>query len=433
MNMLGVIEAALLLGIINREKGKMADATRLVEQSKKLAEQNQLNTTRQNQALGEIYFLQGDPENGVRFKLLAANQAEKSNIKPQIIISYMRLGDAYQQLGDQAKANDYYQKALHVQTEMQGDTLGAVMPSLNLRLGDIQKAYDHYMQSGSSVGGALVCLRLGEMQFQKSDFDSARTMFLRAKSLFERSGSVEGINKANVELSKVYTKSKDYAVAKTLLVQSGRTTIQPDLKWQINYRLGVIFENTGQFDSAYYYYKTAIQLIDSMRGNLSIEEFKTLFSNSKVEVYSSIITLLLQHDISGLSPRDAVATAFGYNEQSRSRAFLDMLGNQKIEAKSTRDVGLLENEQLLRLKIQHLARELNKSDQYDVGRGQVEDELIKAQHDYDNLIQEIKLSNDAYATIVGVEPPELKKIQSLLDDRTAILEYGWARRILFSG
>lgn len=419
----GVIEAALLLGIINRERGRLADATRLVEQSKKLAEQNQLNTTRQNQALGEIYFLQGDPENGIRFKLLAANQAEQSNIKPQIIISYMRLGDAYQQLGDQSKANDYYQKALRIQTEIQSDTVGAVMPSLNLRLGDIQKAYDHYMQSGSSVGGALVCLRLGEMQFQKKDSDSARIMFLKAKSLFEKSGSVEGINKANVELSKVYTKAKDYAQAKTLLVQAGRATIQPDLKWQINYRLGIIHENTGQFDSAYHSYKKAIQLIDSMRGNLSIEEFKTLFSNSKVEVYSSIITLLLQHEISGISAHNAVTSAFGYNEQSRSRAFLDMLGNQKIEAKSIRDVGLLENEQLLRLKIQHLAMELNKRVQYDAGRRQVEEELTKAQHDYDNLIQQIKLSNDAYATIVSVEPPEVEKIQALLDDKTAILEY----------
>jgi CHAT domain-containing protein len=417
----GVIEAELLLGILHREKGNLTESIRLVERSKVRAEKNQLNTTRHNQALGEIYFLKGEPENGVRFKLLAANQAEHSNIKPQIIIAYMRLGDAYQQLGDQVKANDYYQKALSIQAT--SDTLGARMPSLRLRLGDVQMAYDHYMQSGSTIGGALVCLRLGDLQYQKSNMDSAKAMFQMGKSLFEKSGSIEGINKANIGLSKVHVRNKDYDPAIGLLRQAEETTAQPDLHWQIKYHLGRIHEYQGNIDSAYSYYKSAIRLIDEIRGNLSIEEFKTLFSNSKVEVYDHMISLLLKNKAVDTFAQDAVQEAFGYNEQSRSRAFLDVLGNHKIDAKSSRDSSLLEKEQLLRLKIHQIAKELNESDTYTRSSQELETELFNAQSDYDQLIQQIKLNNDAYASIVSIEPPSLERIQSLLDGETAIVEY----------
>src|SRR5688572_150622 len=143
---IGTIECNLILGIISRELGNLELATKRIQQSYDLSKAQGLNTSRHNQALGEIFLTKGDPENAIRFKLMAVREAEISNIKPQLIIAYMRLGDAYQSLGDQSRAKFYYNRALAIQSLMESDTLGYA-PALDMRLGNLHRAYDFQLQS----------------------------------------------------------------------------------------------------------------------------------------------------------------------------------------------------------------------------------------------------------------------------------------------
>ena len=428
----GVIEAKLLLGILARETGQLDQAEKWIKESQLLSKNNNLSISRHAQALGEISFLKGDPEGGIRYKLLAVDEAEKTNIKPQVMMAYMRLGDGYQRLGDQVRANFYYRKAMSVQAGMESDTLGFA-PSLNLRLGDVQKAYDYYLQAGSATGLALVSLRLGEYYYQKNVLDSAASMYEQAKTSFSNTGSKEGVAKANIELAKVLIQMSEFSTAEELLNESNRLTIQQDLKWQVFLRKGIVKEHTNSVDSAYACYKTAIDIINDMRGNITIEEFKTLFTNTKVEVYDRMIQLLLKKykSLSGYTYEKSLLEAFGYNEQSRSRAFLDMLGNRKMESKSAQDNDLLEEEQLLKLKIQQLSVQLSNT-QLRTTRHQLNNELVSAQHEYDNLLQKIKLSNNEYATVMSVDPKSIQEIQSKLDNTTAIIEYWMGEESLIS-
>jgi len=420
----GSIEATLILGIIERETGNYSQSERFIKQSEELSKKNNLSVGRHAQALSEIYFSRGDPENGIRYKVLALEEARRINIKPQIINAYMRLGDGYQRLGDKIRANFYYRKALSVQAEMEGDSL-SFTPSLNMRFGDAHKAYDYHLQSGSTTGLALVSLRLGEQYFQKNELDSSFQMYEQAKKSFTKSGSVEGIAKASLELAKVCIIKKLFAEADELLRESNRLTVQPDLKWQIFLRKGMIKENIGAFDSALHCYKKAIAIINEMRGNITIEEFKTLFTDTKVEVYDKVILLLLRNytALTGYTYERAVKESFEYSEQSRSRTFLDMLGNRKIEPKNGKDGETLEREQLLKLKIQRLSKELNNVQPHSSSWQQFSDELVNAQNEYDNLIHKLKLNNEAYSTIINVEPPSLADIQARLNEQTALLEY----------
>ena len=419
----GTIEALLIIGIIERETGQLNQAEKYIKQSQELSSNNHFSIGRHAQALSEIYFLKGDPENGIRQMLRAVEEAEKTNIKPQIMNAYIRMGDGYQRMGDQSKANFYYRKAAAIQEEQKGDTLSSSQ-LLNLRMGDIQKAYNYYQQSGSSIGMAAVNLRLGEQYVQKNKLDSSLYFFEQAKSSYAKTGSVEGLSKACLELGKVYITMQQFEPAKKLLNESFQQTKQPDFQWQIFLGKGRISEGLRLYDSALYWYKKSIETINEMRGNIFIEEFKTLFTNTKVEAYDRIILLLLNHhkEMSGYSNQTAVEESFSYNEQSRSRTFLDMLGNQKIKSKNTNDEALLEREQLLKLKIQQLSKELN-SGKDDALRRQLSNELSKAENEYDNLIRQIKLNNAAYSTVISVEPPSTRDIQSKLDASSVIIEY----------
>jgi len=416
----GELECNLILGIIAREKSLLDQSMQLVGESKRIAIQLQLNTARQDQAIGEIYFLKGDYERGIQYKLLALQQAEITKIKPQIIAAYVRLGDAYIHLGDKEKANQYYQNGWRLQKEINDDP--SMSASLRMRLGDVEGSLNYYRKSGSVIGVGLVSLKMGQVYFNRQNWDSAYSMSLSAKSYFQQAENNEGVAKANLSLAKILLAKGSAEESLDLLKQVRELSIQPELQWQAYYHEGIVFENQSQFAKALESYRNAISIIDDMRGNLTLDEFKSLFASTKVEVYDRIIRLLLNHyDDFGLSESDAINKSFEYNEHSRSRAFLDMLGNRKIEPKSVQDQTLLEEEQLLRLKIQQITDELNVNPK--INRSGMLAELDQAQQVYDRLIQQMKLSNDAYATVSNIPPPTLKQIQLRLSQNEAILEY----------
>lgn len=422
---LGVLESQLVIGIIARDKGDLKSAFERIEISRKIAEQNGLNTARHLQALSEVFYMQGEVETSIRYKAQALAQAEKTNIKPQIIIANMRMGDAWQQLGDADKANEFYNKALMIQAEMtEGDTI-AFVPSTGFGSSNLQQSYDYYLRSGSAIGAGLVSLRIGDLCLADTKIDSAETMFLQAREYFTKAESNEGLARCNIGLAKVMISKKMFQEALQKLDESEKQTIQPELRWQIYFQTGVAKENQGQLESAKKSYLQSIEVIDNMRTNLSIDELKTLFANTKINVYDRLICLLInnKNNWAGLSSQQAIEMAFNLNEQARSRTFLDMLGNKKIEPKKNVDTLLLQQEHLLRLKINQLVQQINQAAERTESQRELIDELERTQQEHKSASDKIKLNSNVYASIISVNPPALADVQNKLDNQTALIEY----------
>ncbi|MCZ6899455.1 MAG: CHAT domain-containing protein, partial [Bacteroidetes bacterium] len=428
----GPLEAQLILGIISMDMGDLDNGIEFIMRSKQLAEQNGLNTARHNQYLGQAQVLKGEYEEGLRYKLQALEEAEKSNIRPQIIWANIRVGDVFQKIGDFQKADQYYEKALRLQSESQMDTTG-MLPSLQLRLGDVQQAQNYFIKAGANMGAALASMRLGEMRVQEGKLEEALELFLQAEDLFQKVGSNEGKARAKLELGKLYIHTKQYLRSATNLSLAATLSTQPDIQWQVWFHRGQLYKYSGRLDSARIAFDQAISIIEELRGNLTIEEFKTLFADTKLGVYDQVIMLLLNNrgstDFSELDP-SPVVQAFNYCEQARSRTFLDMLGNNKIDPKQDADDKLLAQEQALRLKIQQIGKELQKSDIQGQSRKQLQVELTNTLEEHEHLLQLIKLKNPAYATVMTIEPPSLAQIQSTLDKETVLLEYWMSEKHL---
>jgi CHAT domain-containing protein/tetratricopeptide (TPR) repeat protein len=420
----GVSECELLLGIVSRDKGLLEDGEKRILRSQNLALKGNLNVGRQYQALSEISFLKGEIEEAIRFKLKALEEAQRSNITPQVVIALMRLGDAYTQLGDRKKAEDYYQRALVIENEMESKNSTVINQPIPSEKNKALEAYNYYVRSGSSLGKGLVLLRLGVMQ-EETNVDSALTLLNNGRTELLKAGNKEAIAKANLELAKVSLRANRINESSEFLKEAALLTIQPELKWQISFYHGILWERKGVIDSARFNYEDAIAVIDGMRVNLSVEEFKTLFANSKTEVYDRLILLLLRNaeKWNDLSSIDAIISAFNYTEQARSRTFLDLLGNKKIESRQSSDTVQLANEQLLRLKIQQLVKEISNSGNNLEVQQKFSKDLVETQNEYAELIQKIKLNNPAYATVISVMPPTLTQIQTGLNSNSALLEY----------
>jgi CHAT domain-containing protein len=400
----GITEALLVLGIVAREKHVLDKSEKFLQQSLDMARQAKLNCSRQLQAMGDLALLKGRTEDGIRYKISALEEARVTGIKPQIVMANMRLGDAYQKIGDVKKSASYYQKALAIQQETGADT-SAFSTSLGLRTGDTKSALSHYERFGNAVGSALVSVRLGEFHLGKERYDSAKLFYEKAYTIFSQIKNDEGVATAGLGLARVFEKQDRLTDARQKLKEARSLSLQPDIQWEISYRLGRLWEKANVIDSAYTCYKDAIDRINEMRGNLTVEEFKSLFSNSKVEVYDHMIQLLLKNKLTLKLSGSPDETALAYSEQSRS----------------VKDSTLLEEEQQLRLRIQQINRELVSAPS--ASRRELQQLLAQTQLHYDQTAQRIKLNNPAYSTMINVEPVSPALVQQKMDKGTAIVEF----------
>lgn len=418
----GIIEALLISGSLNRDKAELDEALKNFTRSKELAQQHGLRTARQDQAIGDVHLLRGNLDEAFRFKLAALKEAEASKIKAQVVAANMQLGDVFSSFQDNANAEIYYRKAMAIQSEM--DDGRSFNPSLQMRLGDVQGAFDQYSESGSETGLAMATLRLAEIQLQSGKSDSALFYYRNAETYLQKIDHKHGLVKVKLEMARIETEQKKYKDAKAHLLQCSKLPIQPDQQWQLLLRRGILHEQMGQKDSARSCYEQAVNEIEAARSTIAADELRTLYSNNKIEVYERLILLLLS-DANPSSKKRSAELAFDYNEKARARTFLDMLGNRKIKSKNAKDEALLEREQLLRLRINKLAKEINAEEQS--ASASATQEMRLAQEEHQLITQQIKLSSAAYQGVINVQPPTLADVQKQLDAESVIVEY-WAGR-----
>lgn len=418
----GIMETNLILGNAMMQRGETKKARTLYQQSLELAQIHDRNAARQLQSIGESFEAEGEYEQALNAKLEALQNAEESNIIPQIIWSNIGVGDAYYQIGNLEKANDYFllSAQIHEKEIVQAEALGA---SLDMRLGDVQQAQQYFAGANALVAAGLASLRLGESRFRMGEINSSLASYQEAIDYFTRSETREGTAKAHLRIGHIQLEAKNLAEAKRNLFMAANLTEQEETKWQILYQQGRLFETEEKIDSAINAYEEAIRIIENIRGKFTIDEFKSIYIDDKIDVYDRLINLLLNLNLK--------TEAFACAQRARSRAFLDLIGNKKIDVKTSADPELVEREQDLRFEIQQLTRAIMRNDLKTTGadalRGEakfeLESELQQARDEYSDILSQLKLKNREYQSMVVVEPSGLESVQALLDDKTALVEY----------
>jgi len=421
----GLLESYLLLGKIWIEQGEIKEGLNFIENSIQIAENNNVNTARHYQAIGSAYLLESKYEEALKSRVEALKKAEESKIIPQITWMNVKVGDVYSYIGDDKKAESYYKSALLNISGTKEEIL-AVSPSLQMSLGDVQQAFDFYLKSGSLMGTALASLRLGEINEKTKKTDQAEYYFNKSDSIFKIIGSDAGQAHAKLGLCRVFIDKDILGRAGSLISQINNPGKNPEIEWQLLFEKGRIFEKQKNINAAFLEYCKSIEIIEKIRGDLSIEEFRSAYMTDKMHVYERLIILLIENSESGVFidlKQSPVETAFYYSERARSRSFLDILGNNKINAKQSSDTMLLAKEFKLRLQIQKVTKEIEISKISENGPGELEKHLEFLNEDYIKTLDLIKLSNSDYNSLISVEPSRLCEIQELLAEKNAIIEY----------
>jgi len=157
--------------------------------------------------------------------------------------------------------------------------------------------------------------------------------------------------------------------------------------------------------------RQAIELTESVRGQLQEAEMRSSFFEGKQELYQSAIRLALS--------LNQLAEGFAFAERSRARAFLDLLGTHTALSKGRTEALAAEE---LRLRAR-LAAARAGAEPDDEGERGGDAGVAAAERDYAEFLKTVRAASGEQASLMSVEPVTLAEVQALLDEGTTLLEY----------
>ena len=197
----------------------------------------------------------------------------------------------------------------------------------------------------------------------------------------------------------------------------------PLLRYQAEFLMGEIERAGTKAQAAYQSYLRARDAIEQVRGRLRAEELKIAFFQNKLEVYENLVDLCLRRP-------DGAEEAFGYIEQAKSRALMDLL-SQSVRVSTTSDPGQSELVRSIRNFREELNWYYNLIEREQLRPEERSQERIKqleqqARAREADLMRALKEATVAEAHDAGVQvasTSSLEQIRAALPADTALVEY----------
>jgi len=369
-------------------RGDYQDAFQLLTQAAKQAEmaQDTQLTIMVKNTRGLMYWTLNDLDKGLTHLKQAVALAEKADIKTELASSLNNLGLIYRQQGDYVTSLEFFEQAK------------AIDENLNSRWG---LGYDY-----RNIGMAL--LKLDRLQ-------EALTHFVQAAQTSEEIKNAINWVKALLELGNVHRKLQHPDKAVEYYEQAYNLSKKYGIKeviWRAAAGQASILRERGKSEEAFGWYADAVEVVESMRAALKIDELRNSFQANKQDLYRETIGLLVE--------MGRTDDAFNYLERSRSRSFIDLLGNQKLTLKNESDQEALEHIGQLALRVDALTQEVGS---YDDVPPELQDTLREAKAAYEEATFELQQQNPGLSSFVSVDPLKLQQVQEMLEPGIALVSY----------
>lgn len=357
--------------------------------------------------------------------------------------------------------------AIYEEMEARGMLLDGLhdMGRLHLKLGDLQTAEKYFKQGAElahEVGLAQAItanqMALGDLQMRRKHPEQAEPLYQQAMDRASDAGEMNFLADSLLRLSMVHrelnqlTKAEEEArQALAIARESGAFPVQaeawyalgelarlqkkvnpaldaysradevkttrtdPDLAWQLHYSRAQVLTIAGRREDAVSELKSAVGIIESVRGQLREERFKAGYIQDKYQVYVDLVRLQLE--------LGRTSQAFDTAERLRARSFLEQLENgQSFDTSRQYD----QQEYVLRERIRQLQIALDE-----------ENEMLpprRRQRAVDSFSSELQLAEREYQAYLddrNAQPvawhinnlPKSSDVQARLGPGEALVEY----------
>lgn len=427
--------------------------------------------------IGAIYDWQGNVQRSMESYAEALKILGSLDDKPKKALLTGNMGAAFEKLSDYPKALDFYHQALTMFQELQdkGDTawmlgnIGAIasklgntsealddfgkalaimqeignrkyegwilgtMGAIYKRSGDKAKSYEFLgraLEIAREIGDKRIVVdhlaNIGSNYQEDGQFEKAADYLGQALDNAEKLGNKVSISEAHLMLGILGRAQKDYdrAIGEyRKALEIGTEIGVPRLIWNSEWGLANAYEKKGQLEEALGHYKTAVDAVDRIRGKLVTQEQKVGFLGETIDIYEGMIRVLFKLRESG-SARDCVAEAYHLAERAKSRAFLELLAETKVDLASGMSQELGSAEKGLEVQLTGLQQKLQDPELKLPDREALYEQIRGVESRYQEFIRELRTKCPEYAAAVYPEPLALSEVQRrVLDRNTYLVEF----------
>ena len=283
-------------------------------------------------------------------------------------------------------------------------------------------AREIFVGEGNDVWVAVVDLWRAQLLTRRQQFSEAQEVAEHAAEVFEKQKAPARAANARVLSAQSWLELSE-PVPALREAQKALDEIEgyhaPWISYQCYNTLGRLRELGGALDEAEQLYLKAIDQMESLRGNIRLDEMRMSFGRDKYQVYENIVNLKLTKD-------DARA-AFEFVERSKSRTLIDLL-EKNLE--TVWDTGVDESPRLQRIR--KIREELNifYSRLTEVGNtprtgtdSSTKDEIARREQELVELLRQVGSEKSGWATLQSMKIPSVEEVQAMLRPDEVIVEY----------
>lgn len=362
-----------------------------------------------------------------------ADMAKEENLKAYAL---NLIGVVNRSQGNYEKALDNYQRALRINKGLGLKTEIAmnlsIIGELYKELGRYDEALKYLYQSldisEASKDKLITAANLnliGEVKYKQENYGEALNLYNSSLTIFQELGFRDRIARSfnNIGYVKGDMKEWDSAIEdldKAILIYKDlgdREWIRVSL-----FGRGVYSEQKGDLISAEKSYKEAVDVFESIRGDVAGgEEAQQLFSDVNVKVYERLVSLLLR-----LGKKEE---ALEYIERSRSKTLRDTFLKGGITSSDERTRGLLSQYDELSRKEASINYELVKEKSKPSPSSEKIDNLgktlAKTRREFSQVASELKIEHSSIYNLLSIQPKTFLDLEKndRLPGNTAFVEY----------
>ncbi len=306
------------------------------------------------------------------------------------------------------------------------------------------QAQERFAREGNRVWAALISFYQGLVLLEEGRTEPGRYRAEEALVFFRGEGWPSRTLLCELLLASIDLREGDFQSA----LERARSALRrleeldlPAIRFRAHLVLGQVQEALGREADALATYRRAHETLESLRSHLRSEELKIAFLADKLEVFESLVWLILRK-----SPDERAArAAFTFVENAKSRSLADM-----IAFRATALAPTTSTESRLVERMRHEREELNShyrrlgavqtraAGGLDLERreARLRDELIeRSRACEDRLIgtlNELRARDSEFASLQSATTLDLETIQQSLPEDAVLLEYFEARGVIYA-
>jgi CHAT domain-containing protein/Tfp pilus assembly protein PilF len=391
--------------------------------------------------IGRMHHFLGEAQKALDYHRQALEIRRALGHRAGEAVSINNIGFVYDWLGEEQKALEHYKKALDLFRAV-SDRNGEAAALNNIgafylgTLREPQTALEYYRRAlemrralGQSIEEASMLGNLGHVYNVLGNPRNALGYHRRALEMRRASGHRLGEGASLINMGATHFEMGELETALDYFSQAlrlHRAMGSPGMEAITLYGMARVERDRGNLAEARLRMGESLDIIESLRGKVASQDLRASFLAQKQDYYEFYTDLLMRLHQREPSKGHHVA-ALEASERARARSLLELLAEARIDVEQGIAPELKQRERATHGRIAWIqsrlieARSQAKTDQSKIAT--LEGELKKVDAEREQLNMEIRQKHPRYADLQYPVPLGLNAIQSLLDDRTVVLEY----------